>query len=58
MSLRIQAGESAVADEGCGYADEGKEVLGLAFVASVQPVAARQSGHGSFHHPSVPAQSL
>ncbi|MFH8574364.1 hypothetical protein, partial [Streptomyces sp. NPDC017993] len=29
----VSLGESAVADEGCGYADEGEEVLGFAFVA-------------------------
>lgn len=30
-----------MADEGCGHADEGEEVLGLAFVAAVQAAAAR-----------------
>jgi hypothetical protein len=29
-----------VADEGCGYADEGEEVYRLAFVAAVEPAAA------------------
>lgn len=33
-------GKAAVADEGCCYADEGEEVLGLAFVAAVQAAAA------------------
>lgn len=31
----MHADESAVTDEGYGYADEGEEVLGLAFVAAV-----------------------
>lgn len=50
--------QAAVADEGCGYADEGEEVLGLAFVASVQTPATGQPGHGSLDHPAVAAQSL
>lgn len=29
-------------DEGCGYADEGEEVFGLALVAAVQAAAACQ----------------
>ncbi|MFC7918381.1 hypothetical protein, partial [Streptomyces sp. NPDC057386] len=28
----VSVGESAVADEGCGYADEGQEVFGLSLV--------------------------
>ncbi|MFI0227851.1 hypothetical protein, partial [Streptomyces lydicus] len=28
----VSLGESAMADEGCGYADEGKKVFRLAFV--------------------------
>jgi hypothetical protein len=58
MPLRIQATESAVADEDCGCADEGEEVFGLAFVAAVEPAAAGQPGHGSLNHPAVPAQPL
>lgn len=58
MPLRLQAGESAVADEGCGYADEGKEVFSIAFVASVEPTAAGQPGHCWLKHPPVPAQQL
>lgn len=33
-------------------------VFGLAFVASVEPSTAGQPGHGSLHHPAVPAQSV
>ena len=58
MPLRIQAGESAVADEDCGYADEGEEVFGLALVAAVEPSAAGQPGHGSLDHPAMSAQPL
>ncbi len=50
--------ESAVADEGCGYADEGEEVFGLALVAAVEPTAAGEPGHGPFDDPPVAAQSL
>lgn len=46
-------GESAVADEGCGYADEGEEALGLAFVAAVQAPASGEPGHGPFDDPAV-----
>jgi hypothetical protein len=42
-----------VADEGCGDADEGEEVLGLAFVAAVQAAASGQPGHGSFGYPAA-----
>ncbi|GAA1553680.1 hypothetical protein GCM10009731_04920 [Streptomyces globosus] len=38
----VSFGESAVADEGCGDADEGEEVLGLAFVAAVEASVAGQ----------------
>jgi hypothetical protein len=34
--------KAAVADEGCGYADEGEEVLGLALVAAVQASASSE----------------
>lgn len=44
-------------DEGCGYADEGEEVFGLAFVAAVQAAAAGQPGDRSFDDPAVSAQS-
>jgi hypothetical protein len=58
MPLRIQAGESPVADEGCGYADEGNGVFRLAFVAAEEPTAACQPGHGSLDHPAMRAQPL
>lgn len=35
----ISFGKSASAHEGCGFADEGEEMLGLAFVAAVGPAA-------------------
>lgn len=47
-----------MADEGCGYSDEGEEVLGLAFVATVQAAAAGQPGNRPFDHPAVAAQPL
>lgn len=54
----ISVGESAVADEGCGYADKGEEVFRLAFVAAVQASAAGEPEHGALNHPAVAAQSL
>lgn len=36
--------ESAADDEGCGYADEAQEVLGLALVPAVQASASGQPG--------------
>lgn len=50
--------EPAVADQGRGYAGEGKEVFGFAFVAAVEPTTAGQPGHRSLHHPAVPPQTL
>lgn len=47
-----------MADEGCGYADEGEEVFGLALVTAVEPTAAGEPGHGPFDDPPVAAQSL
>lgn len=47
-----------MADEGCGYADEGEEVLGLASVAAVQTSAAGQPGHGPFDDPAMTAEPL
>lgn len=38
------------------YANESKEMLGLAFVAAVQASAAGQPGHGSFDDPTVAAE--
>ncbi|GAB1340126.1 hypothetical protein ACE1SV_67160 [Streptomyces sp. E-15] len=46
----------AVADEGCGYADEGQEVVGLSLVAAVQPAASGQPGDRSFDDPAVSAE--
>lgn len=42
--------ETAVADEGCGYSDEGEEVFGLALVPAVESPAAGQPGHRSLDH--------
>lgn len=50
-------GEAAAADEGCGYADEGEEVFGLALATSVQAAAACEPGHSSPHDPAVLAES-
>lgn len=47
-----------MADESCGNADEGEEVLSFALVAAVQAAAAGQPGHGALHHPAVAAQPL
>lgn len=55
-SGREQGRQSAVADEGCGYAYEGEEVFGLAFVAAVQTSATGKPGHRSFDDPAVAAQ--
>lgn len=44
--------KAAVADEGCGDADEGGEVFGLALVAAVQASAAGQPGHRVSPRPS------
>ncbi len=50
--------ESAVTDEGRGYAGEGKEVFSLAFVAAVESAAAGEPGHGPLDDPSVASESL
>jgi hypothetical protein len=50
--------ESPVADEGGRDTDEGEEVLGLSFVAAVQPTAAGQPGHGALDHPAVPPEAV
>ncbi len=47
--------EPAGAYEGRG---DGEEVIRLPFVAAVKASAAREPGHGPFHDPAVPAQSL
>ncbi len=47
-----------MADEYGGYADEGQEVFGLAFVAAVQTSAAGQPGHGPLDHPAVASEPL
>lgn len=49
-------GQPTEADAQGRYANEGKEMLGLAFVAAVQASAAGQPGHGSFDDPSVAAE--
>jgi hypothetical protein len=52
----VSVGESAVADEGCGDADEGQEVLGLSLVTAVQPSASGQPGDRSLDDPAMPAE--
>ncbi len=52
----VHTDESAVADEGCGYADAGEERFGLAFIAAVQTSAAGEPGHGSLDDPAVSAK--
>lgn len=47
-----------MADEGCGYAAEGKKVFRLAFVASVEASAAAQPGHRSLDYPAVATEPL
>jgi hypothetical protein len=56
--VRRASGQSTAADEGCGYADEGEEVFGLAFIAAVETAAAGQPGRRSLDHPPMPAQPL
>lgn len=56
--LPVHTDESAVADEGHGYAGEGKEVFSLAFVAAVESAAAGEPGHGSLDDPSVAPEPL
>jgi hypothetical protein len=38
---------------GRGYADEGEEVLCLAFAAAVEPAAVGEPGHGPLNNPSA-----
>lgn len=62
----VSVGGAAVTDEGRGYADEPKEVFGLAFVAAVKPAAptqpasqpAGQPGHSTLDYPPVAAEPL
>jgi hypothetical protein len=54
----VSFGEATVTDEGCGYADEGEEVFGLALVTAVQTTAAGEPGHGSLDDPAVSAEPL
>lgn len=54
----ISFGEAAVADEGGGDADEGEEVLGVAFVASVEAAEAVEPCHGALDRPAVSAEPL
>lgn len=58
MVLPVRTDESAVADKGCGYADEGEEMFRLAFVTVVESTAAGEPGHGPFNNPSVAAEPL
>jgi hypothetical protein len=47
--------EATVADEGCGYADEDEEVLGLALVAAVHAAASGEPGNRPLRAPAVAA---
>lgn len=47
-----------MADEGCSDADEGEEVLGLSFVATVQASTAGQPGNGPLYHPAMVSEPL
>ena len=40
----VLVGEAAAADQGCGYADEGIGMFGLALVAAVQAPVSSESG--------------
>ena len=53
----VSFGESAVADEGGGDGGEGCEVVGLAFVAAVEPAEASEPGHRPFDGPAVAAEA-
>ena len=54
----VSFGESAMADECDGDADEGQEVLGLAFVAAVEsPTRRFQRGPSSAVPPAVPSRT-
>jgi hypothetical protein len=52
----VSVGESAVADEGRGDADEGQEVLGLSLVTAVKSSASGQPGDRSLDDPAVAAE--
>lgn len=54
----VLVGDSAVADEGYGDADEPKEVVCQTLVTAMQTAEAIQPSHGPFDHPAVPAESL
>lgn len=45
-----------MADGGCGYADEGKEVVGLAFITVVEASAASQNTVLSITHRCRPSR--
>lgn len=47
-----------MADECCGDGDEGKELFGLAFVATVKSRAASKPGNGPFHDRAVPSEAF
>lgn len=47
-----------MADECCGDGDEGQEVFGLAFVATVRSAADGKPGNGPFHDPAVPSDTF
>lgn len=46
-----------MAKQGGRDSGETQELLGLAFVAAVEPPASGRPGHSPLHHPSMPAES-
>jgi len=54
----ISFGQVAAADQRGGDADEGREVLGFAFVAAVQAAEAVEPGDGALDRSAVAAELL
>lgn len=54
----VSLGESSVVDEARADGCEGEEVFWLAFVATVEPAAAGEPGHGPFDDPSMTSEPL
>ena len=54
----VLVGEAAAADQGCGYADEGIGMFGLALVAAVQAPVSSESGDRPLNNPAVSTKTL
>jgi hypothetical protein len=54
----VLVGEAAAADQGCGYADEGIGMFGLALVAAVQAPASSEPGDRPLNNPAVSTKTL